>query len=657
MDNIQNVLFPINNDENTFIYPKSLKDKLPKEAIDCIKPSMKIIHPYTIQELQKFNDQYTFNICPQININFIKSFRHLKTKVLTLKHNVKFENHFLSDKNKRTDIESVLNTFLNNSETTTNYKTKPIFKYKLSPICSIKLLREYENKYNFRYLIIDKLLGIGIIENEIILKLINEEIDKILIQIKDNYDPQYIKRQCILFVYEHQCTLMDYNQIPNKTLQIISDDVKKAKNGFFHFNPLYKAHKYEQKSPNAPKIHIPKIRPVISGLQSPLLPILKLIANGCMKIIHILQLEYNITNIIQDSYHVINIFEEYRQKQYHPNDYMVTFDYTSFYTEIPKKLIINKLTAAYHIFKNKYQNTNDKKYNIYAKIIIMIIKGYKLAAKYSIININDKLYVQKQGVIMGVSFAPSLANLIILMHIIEKEIYKCILIKIIIRQIDDTMMICTCNNEEEAKILFANFSPKELQFTVQPMINNKIKFLDILFIKINDEIEYVMQIKPLKTEFYIPYKSNHPLHIKINVITNMIKRAMILSSNQILFHHTVNAIRIRFIKSGYPISFLNKFINESIYEKRQEILSHLNDKRYERIKNELANPKIKYSSIFNNNNDRIIKLPYDKSINKAIKCQIKRKYPNKFIVQKLNKSIQRLIRAKNANKKVKRYKQ
>ena len=141
-----------------------------------------------------------------------------------------------------------------------------------------------------------------------------------------------------------------------------------------------------------------------------------------------------------------------------------------------------------------------------------MMQNYNFTSKYCIIKIEDELYKQKEGVIMGTSYAPSLANLIILLHYIRNDMYKCKEIKLNIRAIDDTLFICDNNKSKE---LFNKFSPKVLKFTMEEMMNNKIKFLDILLIKIKNRIEFVMQMKPLKTEFFIPYTSNHPLYTKI----------------------------------------------------------------------------------------------------------------------------------------------
>ena len=495
-----------------------------------------------------------------------------------------------------------------------------------------------------------KLLGIGIIDEDMIKKVISEEKDKILIPITYDYDPQEIKQIAINYIYEHQSILDDCYQIPNKSLTVLIEDIYKAKNGYFQLNPLYKAHKFIQESPFSPKVHVPKIRPVISGINSPLLPMLKFISEICTFLIHVIQNEYNITNVVQDSYHVINIISNYIEHDYDINDTIMVFDFTSFYTELPYDFIQSQLTEIYHVFMNKYQLYKNDKYKIFANMIISIQNGYKIAAKYCVVNINDELYKQKEGVIMGASFAPSLANLVILIYIIRKNIQKCIDIKIIIRQIDDTLMICNNKNTKQMIKIFEKFHPKILEYTTEFMIKNRIQFLDILIIKIHDKLQYSMQIKPLKTEFYVPYTSNHPMHMKINIIKNMMQRAMILCSNYILFYHTIIALRLRFEKSGYPLRFINKYMDERIYKCREQIMNKLDIKRCNKLKSMLNKCKIKYKSIFRNH-DEYLKLPYDNALNNRVIKHIKK--TNKHnVVCKLNESIQKTIRRKEANSKL-----
>ena len=219
-------------------------------------------------------------------------------------------------------------------------------------------------------------------------------------------------------------------------------------------------------------------------------------------------------------------------------------------------------------------------------------------------------------------------------------------------------MICNILCLEKMKELFRKFHPKILKFTVESMTENKLKFLDILFIKINDKLEHIMQIKPLKTEFFVPFRSYHSMHIKINIIENMAYRASILCSNYILFYHTINALRIRFEKSGYPLIFINKYLNDNIYKYGTKKLNDIKHKRENKIKILTNKNKIEYESIYKkinknkNINKKYITLPYDNSIIKQTTRKLKKMFPEKVIVYKLNESVQKTIRRKDANNKL-----
>ena len=622
---------------------------------------MKYIEPYTIEQLQQFNDNINdhiynkspFIVTPKLNIKLIK---HIcgNPKILHINDNLSIKNHLISNENINDDIHKLLTSFkyeIDDKYSFGNYNQKILLQLNLIPKCSVKILLKYEEEYGIKYLITDKSLGIAIIDIKLYHEIISKEMNKILKHIKSATNPQLIKQYAINFAYEHQNVMDSYNHIPNKTLTILINDIKKAKNGYFNINPLYKAHKYIQETPYSPKIHNPKIRPVISGLNSPLLPILKIIAEACKIIMVNLLNEYQSINIAQDSYHVINIINNYMKNNYHPTDIIISFDFESFYTELPYNFIQNKLTKAYNMFMDKYHKFKDIKYKKYAQMIILIQNGCELASKYCIIKINDSYYLQKQGVIMGASCAPNLSNLSILIHNIENNIHKCKMIKVYIRQIDDTLIICKNMHLNDIIKLFQQFNPKILKFTTTPMIDNQIKFLDILFIKINNKLEYCMQFKPLKTEFFVPFQSNHPIHMKSNIITNMVNRAVILCSNYILFFHTMIALRVRLIKSGYNTKFLNRYMNESVYNQRFNIIKKLNKKRILKTNIILNNHKIRYKSIFPNN-PNIVRIPYTKSLKRGIKRKLKHKYPKRFFVNKLNKSIYRIIRYKDANDKL-----
>ena len=101
------------------------------------------------------------------------------------------QNHLLSN-NSAVDV---INYLLN------KYKYKQDLKipnnnvqnqnntYKFVLQCTVKKLRDFEDNYNIKYVIIDKSLGIGIIDKIIHLKIAKKETHKILKPITNKHDP------------------------------------------------------------------------------------------------------------------------------------------------------------------------------------------------------------------------------------------------------------------------------------------------------------------------------------------------------------------------------------------------------------------------------------------------------------------------------------
>ena len=558
------------------------------------------------------------------------------------------KNHFFTEETAETVINYILNEYKYGEPLTTHHKPNITTLFD-QIICNADILKQYEDTYNIKYVITDKSLGPGIVDRDIHKSITINLIKEILVPINYIHNPAQIRDIAMEFIYKYNHILHDKGFTPNQSLIDIITDLHQTKSGYFKWNPLYKAHKFDEHNN-----HIPKLRPVISGNNSPLKPILKLISEACIIINHALQQLYNFTNIVQDSFHVIHLINDYIQNNFDPNDTIITFDFVSFYTEIPISFINEKLIFLQKLFIYKYKKEGAIKFLFYEQLILLIKDGYKIACKYCIIKINGKFYIQKQGVIMGADFAPNLANLSVLTHMIQTKIYKCIYIKLNIRMIDDTLMIFNSKNMNIHDI-FTKFYPKILKFTSTQMTNNKIKFLDILLIKIRGTLQYIMQIKPLKVEFFVPFTSNHPKHIKINIVKNMTIRAAILCSNIVLFNHAIIALKLRFKQSGYPELFLHKYMNEISYKNRSNSINNLNHRRTNKIRFILNQNKLYYKPIWIPPEEKsIITIPYDTilyNMNRynLIKQIIQKEHPNQRIVFKLNDSIQKVIRCKDAN--------
>ena len=92
-------------------------------------------------------------------------------------------------------------------------------------------------------------------------------------------------------------------------------------------------------------------------------------------------------------------------------------------------------------------------------------------------------------------------------------------------------------------------------------------------------------------------------------------------------------------------------MKEDLYQNRTKIIHKLNVKRRNKISKIITNPKIKYKSLYWKGYKKYIQIPFDKKITKLLPQQMKGLYPKQRIVSKLNDSIQKIIRRKDANSK------
>ena len=166
---------------------------------------------------------------------------------------------------------------------------------------------------------------------------------------------------------------------------------------------------------------------------------------------------------------------------------------------------------------------------------------------------------------------------------------------------------------------------------------------------INNNLEFVIKYKYIKKDFYIPWDSNHPFHIKKNIITSMARRAMLLCSNNKLFILAKYALIVRFQMSGYPLKTLQKYMNKIEYKNRNKILKNLNKNRNGKINEILTLTALPYKKDWINPYfSNIIQVPYDSAIPKdnykKLINHYKKSYPNKMIVYNVNDSIFATIR-------------
>ena len=131
-----------------------------------------------------------------------------------------------------------------------------------------------------------------------------------------------------------------------------------------------------------------------------------------------------------------------------------------------------------------------------------------------------------------------------------------------IKKYVDDLILPLPKDKVQTALELLNSYDKHLQFTVERENNNRIPYLDMLLHRNDDgTISTTWYSKPMASGRLVHYTSMHPLKMKLNVAQNLIKRVTGLTkpaNREVSKETTTNILK----KNGYPISLINRLINE-----------------------------------------------------------------------------------------------
>lgn len=191
----------------------------------------------------------------------------------------------------------------------------------------------------------------------------------------------------------------------------------------------------------------------------------------------------------------------------------------------------------------------------------------------NIIESNDQLYLQQNGLAMGINYAPSLAN-IYLYHrydlVFKNSLYKRGTNRPILfygRYLDDILIIYRKTWKISGFVDYKlNKIHPSIQFTTEMNPNNVINFLDLTlsFDLNNNEITYKNYTKPLKVNTMLHAKAAYKQ--KAGLIKSQSIRLMKNDRNEIDYNNDIEQLRNELQTRGYH----PKLINDNIepYDKR-----------------------------------------------------------------------------------------
>ena len=233
----------------------------------------------------------------------------------------------------------------------------------------------------------------------------------------------------------------------------------------------------------------------------------------------------------------------------------ISFDVISLFTNVPLdytvKIILDR------IYKHNIISTNLNKRTL-KKLILD-------SCRKTIFSFNNKFYKQVDGVSMGSSLGPVLANII--MTELESKIIKPLInnniIKFYCRYVDDTLVLIKPENIEYVHSLLNNFH-SNLQFTVDIFNDSSVHFLDLLIL---DNLDIDIYRKDTFSGQYINFNSFTPWHYKVSWVRSLLYRCKNICSTDFLIKKQVKFICRLMAWNDFPLhvrkSLCNKFLKDT----------------------------------------------------------------------------------------------
>jgi len=219
---------------------------------------------------------------------------------------------------------------------------------------------------------------------------------------------------------------------------------------------------------------------------------------------------------------------------------LTTGDFESLYTMMDSEDAIERLTQYYAKYI-KYVDLSNYGFN----------KILKLVFYNNIFCFNRKYYIQTNGLSMGTSCGPTVANLYL--YLLEMDWVELNKPLVYYRFIDDIFIIDKNLDKENLKEQFPNLKLN--------MVSGKnVQFLD-LDIKINNitnRLEFCQYIKPTNSFQYLKINSNHPNNIFKNIPKSLFIRLRRICSEYSEYLAESRELIIKLVSRGYDFKTLSK---------------------------------------------------------------------------------------------------
>jgi len=234
---------------------------------------------------------------------------------------------------------------------------------------------------------------------------------------------------------------------------------------------------------------------------------------------------------------------------------MCSLDITSLYTNVPVGTAIEYiLNKCFETVTSLFKGFNLQQFR----------KLLELSLLDSYFKFGGKIYRQLEGLAMGASLSPTVAN--IFLNSFETDALEACPpdIKPLFyrRYLDDTFILFHSENQAKEFFNFINYRHESIKFTFEGEVDAKLPFLDVLVQRsANGFITHVYR-KNTFSGLGTNYFSNIAHSYKLSSITTLLHRAYNLCSNFRLFHEEISFIRKYLIQNYYPERLFDKLVSK-----------------------------------------------------------------------------------------------
>ena len=235
---------------------------------------------------------------------------------------------------------------------------------------------------------------------------------------------------------------------------------------------------------------------------------------------------------------------------------MTSFDIKSLFTNVPLGETIDIVV--------------DTLYDVLDKPVLSLNKNFfktllELSVRDVLFFFNNVLYSQINGVGMGNSLGPTLANAFICHHEI-KWLDNCPLdFKPIFyrRYVDDTLILLRDPSHVFKFLDYLNSQQSCIKFTVD-IEDNHLNFLDVDITKTENPFQTSVFRKSTFSGLGLQFDSSIPHHFWTNIISCLIDRAFKICSTELAFSLELKFLKQFFLGNNFPINFIDKCFKKTI---------------------------------------------------------------------------------------------